>query len=204
MEKPFKFGMIIGRFNHATVGHVEMIKKGLAMCDTLLVLVGSSQESGTVRNPFDVGTRISLLQDLFEEEEAHDAVIFMPIDDMTNEDDHSKEWGDYVLHHIEQARAEFDIKEQLDCMVYGNDEEREGWYRPESIVNVSHVVLSRNTIPISATMMRELLATNQYPIWRSFMSDRLDTEDGKIIFEQLRSKLLEIPYYKELGEAKNA
>ena len=49
-------GLIIGHFQTFHKGHQSLVDTGLQLCDRLLILVGSAQESGTERNPFDINT----------------------------------------------------------------------------------------------------------------------------------------------------
>lgn len=120
-----------------------------------------------------------------------------PINDLTNENDHSVEWGDYVLNQIEKWRKHYDIKESLKYMVYGNDEERQNWYRSDDVSNITQLVLERTEIPISATQMREYLVQNNRKKWMEFMPvQKLGEEQVNHLFEEVRKELLEIPYYK--------
>ena len=199
--KPFKFGMIVGRFQHAHIGHVSMIEKGLEMCDKVLLMVGSSQESFTVRNPFTCKTRMDILRSAFAKEIEDGQLYIAHIDDMTNENDHCLEWGDYVLNRVQMWRKYFEIEEELDCFIYGNDEERQSWYRPESISKVSQVVLARGTIPISATLMRDFIVSDRQSTWLKYMPiERMKPEDILNLYNELREELLRIPYYKEIAD----
>lgn len=200
--KSFNFGMVVGRFNHLHNGHIHMIEKGLETCKKLLIMVGSSQESFTVRNPFTCKTRMDIIRSVFKKEVEEGRLFVAHIDDMTNEDDHCVEWGDYVLDKIEMWRNHFDIEEELDCFVYGNDEERSSWYRPEAIEKVSQLILSRAGVPISATKMREFITLNDVTNWAQFMplyeqEPRMSFDEANRLFTELREELLHIPYYKE-------
>ena len=64
-SKPFELGIILGRFQTFHTGHEYMINTAAAICDRLAVIVGSSQESGTLKNPFDYETRERILKKLF-------------------------------------------------------------------------------------------------------------------------------------------
>lgn len=197
MEKTL--GMIIGRFQHLHIGHVEMIKKGLLACDKILLLVGSSQESLSLRNPFPCSLRTIIIQSVFQQEIEDGRLFVGHIEDLTNENDHSVEWGDYVLETINKWRDSFGIEEPLRYMVYGNDEERQGWYRSDDIQEVSQLVLERGDIPISATKMREFIIKGDKESWKSYMpAERLSSEILNNLFILLRSELLKIPEYQNM------
>ena len=61
-NKAFKLGIIVGRFQTFHTGHLDMIEKACAVCDRVGIFVGSSQESGTLKNPFTYETRRKMLQ----------------------------------------------------------------------------------------------------------------------------------------------
>ncbi|MGG1263749.1 adenylyltransferase/cytidyltransferase family protein [Brevibacillus laterosporus] len=185
-EKPFKFGFMIGRFQHMHIGHEHVINKALSICENLLILVGSSQESGTLRNPFDALTRIDIIKKVYE-----NRVMVGFIPDLTNENDHSYEWGDFVLKSVNQWKTIFGISSAPDLMVYGNDEERNSWFRPESVEKISHLKLSRGVIDISATKMRQLIMDDDQLLWAEYANPKIHR-----YFSRLQDKLNAIPEYQ--------
>lgn len=183
MSKAFEFGFMLGRFQHMHIGHEHVIDKGLAVCENLLILVGSSNESGTKRNPFNVKTRVELIKQVY----GHRVFVgFIP--DLTNEDDHSHEWGDYIIDQVSQWKTLFGIKYNPDLMLYGNDEERSGWFRPEHRHLFTELAVTRGTIDISATKMREYLVNDEQAKWEQFANKRIHEYYG-----QLRQALLQLP-----------
>ena len=54
MNKPYDVGFICGRFQTFHKGHEKLVETGLMLCDRLLIFIGSSQEDGTERNPFNI------------------------------------------------------------------------------------------------------------------------------------------------------
>lgn len=203
MNKPFEFGMILGRFQNFHIGHYYMIKKGLLMCDTLLVFVGSAQESRTLRNPFPADKRMQVIKDCFPVETASNQLIVEPLNDLTNESDHSHEWGFFVLQNAYHIKQKYGIEAELDAMIYGNDEERKSWYHPSDTKNVSNVILSRNRIQISGTQMRRYLLEKRFVTWNSYMPTHiLGYDQCNTLFNHLREALLSIPdYEKDFYEA---
>jgi len=188
LTKPFKFGFIVGRFNHIHKGHESLINKGLEMCENLLVLVGSSQESGTERNPFSVEARMQMIREIYGNSVM---VGFLP--DTTHEDDISYEWGRYVLKNVKLWASVYGIQNQPDVMIYGNDEERSEWYDPEDVKTIIQVVVPRGAINISATGLRNMIAAEDYDLWRKHVNIKL-----RPYFKPMRQKLMEIPAYKEM------
>lgn len=185
--KPFQLGLIVGRFQHLHIGHERMIEVGMKSCENLLVLVGSSQESMTLRNPFNLKTRMDVIKDVYG-----DKILLAHIDDLTHENDHSTEWGKYVLNKVEMWKKYYGIQSQLDAMIFGNDEERMTWYEYEDVSKVSQIVLSRNNIKISATEMRGYLANNDRQSWNTFANPKMHDR-----FNYLKDELMQIPTYRE-------
>ena len=44
--KPYDVGLVCGRFQTFHKGHEKLVDTGLLLCDRLLILIGSAQESG--------------------------------------------------------------------------------------------------------------------------------------------------------------
>lgn len=198
MGKPFKLGLILGRFQGLHSGHVEMIKVGLVTCDKLLLLVGSSQEALTERNPFNLKIRMDIIKLAFPDEIKEGKLLLGHIDDMTNEDDHSLEWGDFVLNKVDMWSQHYGLDNDLDVMIFGNDEERLSWYRPELVSKVNQIILSRSVNTISATTLREYLWKNEYFKWSKHVPYGIESRGW---FDYLKENLLEVPYYKEIRES---
>ncbi|HDR8453954.1 TPA: adenylyltransferase/cytidyltransferase family protein [Bacillus cereus] len=184
----FKLGFVVGRFQHLHKQHVRMINTALDICDRVILMVGSSQESGTKRNPFNLYTRMNLIRDVFGHEIEEEKLILAHTDDMTHEDDHSTAWGDFLLKKIDMWRGHYGIEDKVDCFIYGNDEERSAWFNPEDITMVSHVVIARDSV--SATNVRKCLVENDKTEWKRNTPSEIHKE-----YNSLRSELMQIPSY---------
>jgi nicotinamide-nucleotide adenylyltransferase len=64
-----KRGLFVGRFQPFHNGHLEVIKRILKEADELVIIVGSSQYSHKLDNPFTAGERITMIRKALEEEE---------------------------------------------------------------------------------------------------------------------------------------
>jgi nicotinamide-nucleotide adenylyltransferase len=62
-------GVFVGRFQPFHKGHLEVIKKIIKDVDELVVIVGSSQYSHRLDNPFTAGERITMIRKALEEAE---------------------------------------------------------------------------------------------------------------------------------------
>ena len=104
MSKPYKTGMICGRFQSIHKGHIALINHGLSLCDNLLVFIGSAQRQGTVRNPFSYELRRNSLDKIFKNQ---DRLAIQPLYDLASEDKISDGWGRYLYRQTEKiSRAE--------------------------------------------------------------------------------------------------
>lgn len=63
-----KRGVFVGRFQPFHKGHLKVIKDILKEVDELIVIIGSSQDSHEIDNPFTAGERITMIKYALEEE----------------------------------------------------------------------------------------------------------------------------------------
>ena len=187
--KPYDVGLICGRFQTFHRGHERLTETGLMLCDRLLILVGSPQESGTERNPYNVATRIEMIKKVYPYEE----VMVYALADMTNENDICPEWGQYLLQHVHQI-----IYKNPEIMIYGNDESRSGWFDKKDLKNTTELIVNRAELPISATQLRKLMLEDRREEWMTLVNPKLHS-----MYERLRSELLAVPYYHDRVKVKN-
>lgn len=184
-KKPYKTGFIIGRFQTFTKGHEKLIDTGLQLCDKVLVIIGSSQESGTLRNPFNSTCRYEMISKVYGKDNPNLDIVALP--DLTDENDISHEWGSYLMSNV--------IK-HLGCkpevMIYGNDESRSGWFSKEQLSDITEIIINRNSkdCPISATYLRELMLNDNYDEWRKWTNKKIHP-----LYKSLRNILLKNKYY---------
>jgi len=186
MGRPYDTGFICGRFNILHKGHQKLIDTGLLLCDRVLILVGSAQESGTERNPLDVTTRMKMIREIYDDPER---VIVHSIADMTNENDIRPEWGKYLLNHVDRY-----LYKAPEIMIYGNDAARSQWFDTEDIKQTTELIVNRHELPISATMMRQLIALDLRKIWMKFVDPKLHK-----MYDELKNEIMQVDYYKMLA-----
>lgn len=179
--KPYDCAFLCGRFQLMHKGHEELVNTALKMCDRILILVGSSQEVGTQRNPFDIETRISMIKEIY----LQDNVVVKPLSDLTNEDDITPEWGKYVIENIKRY-----IYKTPELMIYGNDEARSKWFDTDDIKDITEIIVPRSRLPISATMLRQALLEDDKETWFKYHNSRLHK-----YYDSIRGQLLACPYY---------
>jgi bifunctional NMN adenylyltransferase/nudix hydrolase len=182
-EKPYDLGMYMGRFGLFHNGHCNVARSTLAVCDRLLIIVGSAQEKGTIRNPFDVQTRIEMIREVFPNKEQ---VIIKPLEDMTNENDICPEWGEYLINHAKNFG-----QKMPELMAYGNDESRSHWF---SKAYWTELIFPRESYPYSGTQGREDLLRNNRENWMKNHPAKMHK-----YYDRVRGELLAAePYGKAL------
>lgn len=184
MNKVYDTGLLVGRFQTFHKGHQKLVDTGLMLCDRLLVLIGSSQECGTERNPLNINTRTEMLRTVYPT----DRVMIYAIPDLTDENDIRPEWGDYLMEAVDRY-----IYKAPELMIYGNDDSRSKWFSKEAIINTSEFIINRGAIPISATMLRELMVKNDRKEWMKWVDPKLHK-----MYDRLRNELMTVPFYQEM------
>ena len=92
--------LFIGRFQPFHNGHLSIIKKILKEVDSLLLVVGSSQESNTTLNPFSAEERIKMIKAVIEKEKISNVEVYS-LTDIGNDD--------LWVKHVESSLPNFDI-----------------------------------------------------------------------------------------------
>lgn len=183
--KPYDVGLICGRFQTFHKGHEKLFETGLLLCDRLLILVGSAQECGTERNPFNVNTRTKMIKEVYGD---NPNIMIYGLSDLTHEDDICIEWGKYLLDNVDHY-----IYKNPDVMIYGNDESRSGWFDKKDLKNTTELIINRTELPISATMLRQLMVIDDRKEWMKLVNPRLHK-----MYDELRRELMGVPFYQEM------
>ena len=187
-NKPEDVALSVGRFQHYHIGHDLLTQTALKYCDRILILVGSAQESGTLRNPYLPSTRIDVIREIYGKDS--DRIIIKELNDLTNENDITTDWGRYVLKNVK-----LHIRKAPSLMVYGNDEFRSKWFDPDDIPDTAELVMPRSRIPISATKLREALVRDDFDYWSKFVHPKTHK-----MYDRLRKELLATDPYRQMYE----
>lgn len=188
----FKLGIVLGRFQNLHNSHKKLIDVALHNCSRVIIMVGSSQECMTERNPFNLYTRMNLIRAVYMQEIEEGRLLLAHIDDMLNPSENSTEWGDFLINKINMWKGHYGISENVDCFIHG-DEDQSTWFTPEKIETVTNIVISRKSTGISATMARDLLLMGSQVEWENITPVEIHGS-----FEDLRDEILNVPYYKAI------
>jgi len=187
--RPYNFGVIIGRFQHIHLGHMNLINHGIRVCKNLLVLVSSAQESGTFHNPFDVTFRIELIRELYP----HTKLGF--IDDMDDLSNNGTEWGRYVLDQVKKWGYIHGVYDSPDVIIHGSDTEYVDWFDPEDTKGIVQLIVPSSEVKVSDVEVRELLVRGDMLGWRQKAGYGLHDR-----YHDIRKKLSKVPAYREMME----
>ena len=75
-------------------------------------------------------------------------------------------------------------------MISGNDEERNRWFAPEDVVDMSQLIVNRGRIPISATEVRLLMVQNNRREWMKWVNPKLHK-----LYDEIRNELMSVDFY---------
>lgn len=167
MKKPYNLGIIVGRFQVLHLGHSDMINTALSLCDRVGVFIGSSQESGTLNNPFSYEKREEMLRALFS-----DSIEIYPLPDIGV--GNNSKWGDYVLEKVKEHLGSFP-----DLIVSGKEGRRSSWLESETGDAVAELFIPK-AVDISASRMRDYLISGDFESWKKYTDPRLWDSYGLI------------------------
>ena len=159
-KKPYRLGILVGRFQTLHTGHEDMIRQAAALCETVGIFVGSSQESGTSRNPFSYELRKEMLTAVFG-----DAVTVHPLPDAGL--GNTAAWGDYVLRNVRERFGRLP-----DLIVSGREARRTSWFDGEEGGHAAELYVPK-TVEISASELRGYLLSDDRESWARWVNPAL-------------------------------
>jgi nicotinamide-nucleotide adenylyltransferase len=117
-------------------------------CEQVIIAVGSAQESGTERNPFNFYQRADLITNVFYQHIIAGRMSIIPLKDREKPSNDAS-WGDYVFDIVKSLTTKVP-----DVVYEGKENERSTWY---DNLNVEIVRVPRDEILVSATEVREAI-----------------------------------------------
>lgn len=142
MEKKFKLGFMVGRMQPVHKGHQQLIDLGIQLCDKFIILLGSANNSNSVKNPFTFEERKEFITKVYG-----DKVEVYPIVDIGI--GYVPEWGNYLINTIKYYTNFIP-----DFTICGTEEGRSSYL---DNFDITKLIVSRTLIPISATDVRSII-----------------------------------------------
>jgi len=94
----YRHGFSLMRCQPFHFGHVRVIDTMLSECAIVTVVIGSIQEKGTEKNPFDFFERKKMIEKHYDHSADFQRINIIGIKDLG---DHSK-WAEYVTHAVKE------------------------------------------------------------------------------------------------------
>lgn len=165
--KSYELGILVGRFQTIHSGHEQMIRKAIELCNQVGILIGSSQESGTFKNPFSYELRRDMLTAIFGDE-----VSIYPLPDIGV--GNNAAWGEYVLDNVTAAFGRLP-----DLLVSGKEARRISWFDSVEGTSIAELYIPK-AIDISASEMREHFVNNDLESWKQYTNPLLWDQYDKL------------------------
>jgi nicotinamide-nucleotide adenylyltransferase len=143
--------MYVGRFQPFHKGHLMVVNEALMYCDHLILVIGSAQESGTKKNPFDFETRKEFIRRALRG--LGKRVTIIGINDRAEVKD-DQGWGEYLLNEVERQTGKRPV-----LNVEGEEPVRSHWF---DSVKIGKLIISRKMFPCSATQVREAILKDDF------------------------------------------
>ena len=189
ITRPYDTALVVGRFQTFHLGHESLINTALSLADRVVLLIGSSQEHGTLMNPFSVITREKMIRSIFPGSE----VMVSSISDVNAEKIVDEIWGNHVLSNVKQL-----IRKAPDVYLHGQEAHHINWFRASNnLINetkhMAEVIVARERINISASTLRDYMFKDEFEKWAKYVNPKLHKH-----YSDLRTELLLAPGMKEL------
>jgi HTH-type transcriptional regulator, transcriptional repressor of NAD biosynthesis genes len=152
LQKVFKTGLVVGKFAPLHKGHEFVLKTALAQCEQVIVLVYSNPDFSWM----PAQTRASWVQQLFPQ-----ARVYIPENPPPNEASDFTQ-REFVKFWLEQNHFTADA-------VFGSDDYLQGFAAHIGAMPIK-VDATRDTHPISGTVLRQAVQHNQIARFKPFVS----------------------------------
>lgn len=108
-------GLFVGRFQPFHLGHIAAIMYAFDKVEELIIVIGSSQKSHEIRNPFTAGERILMIKQSLSAEEGIDIgrVLVIPVTDTNSH----PLW----TYHLDNMVPKYELvfsNDSLTCLLY--------------------------------------------------------------------------------------
>ena len=169
MKKKYNHSFMIARFQPFHNGHKSIIDKMIKESDNITIILGSSQESGTERNPLTVLQRQNLIENIYGK---RDNIKILSLNDIDCDIDG---WYNYVMKFLKEKVPEFGFPNAYYC---GDMENGHYYNKGEFKIEVENREKQIGYKDISATEVREMIKRNDYN-WKNYIPE----ENIKLIEE---------------------
>lgn len=164
MSKRFKRAILIGRFEPAHNGHLANFLQGFEIADEVIILLGSSFQPRTPKNPFTWQERDEMIASAIEAAAPGKVFSILPIPDFKYS---NNAWISEVQRIVKSHEPDISDK---DIAILGYDKDDSSWYNhafPEWTFVPLRGFVEFGSKPIDATKVRELFFEGHLDFMRS-------------------------------------
>ncbi len=158
-----KIGVFLSRMQPLHLGHLGIIEKALEENEKVIILIGSKNKEGTIRNPIKYDLRRKILEEALEERFGKNyieriIVSALPDWSMETDIDSNIEWGNYLYYNI------VSLAEQKTITIYFSDSQEiiYKWFDQTIKRRINFRIFEREKMfdAISSTKIREAFLKN--------------------------------------------
>lgn len=159
-----KIGVFLSRMQPLHNGHIGIIDKALSENDKVIILIGSANKEGTIRNPIGINLRKEILKETLENEYQKDnreKIEIVELPDWSTETDIASnlEWGRYLYYNVVSK------SKQRNFTMYFSDEPEivENWFQDKIIrtrINLRIFKRAEMFEAVSSTKIRNAFLNN--------------------------------------------
>ena len=159
--KKYNHSFMIARFQPFHNGHKSIIDKMLKDSKNITIILGSSQEHGTAKNPLDVSQREQLIINIYGKK---DNIKILSLDDIDCDSDY---WYNHVIEFLKKEVPQFGFPDAYYCGDMENGHYYDKGYFKIEIVNRENQVGFKK---ISASEIRKMIVEHD-DNWKNFIPD---------------------------------
>jgi len=161
MEKyKYQHGFTIMRAQPFHIGHQKLIDRMLEECEKVTVALGSIQEQGTERNPFNYTTRKKMIQNVYRSKPCYARLKIVGLFDINN----PAEWGAFVTDFLKESFADLPLPD----VYYAGSEYDAHWFKG----HIDKICITPRNDPsfpfVTASMVRDMIKFNDER-WKNFV-----------------------------------
>ncbi len=158
-----KIGVFLSRMQPLHIGHLGIIEKALEENEKVLIIIGSKNKKGTIRNPLDVTLRMEILDEALVEKfgsNYKDRIMLKELPDwsMETDIDSNIEWGRYLYYNV------VSVTEQKKFSMYFSDDKSiiENWFDENLRKRINLRLFEREAMfeAVSSTKIRQAFLNN--------------------------------------------
>lgn len=152
MQYKHKVGVFIGRFQPFHNAHMDTVTEALSFCDKLLILVGSSNQPRSIKNPFSFEERVLAMSNAIGQKLGiglvKERVVFVPVVDFLYDD------TTWVMQVMASVYSNGDTDNDSDICLFGLEKDDSSFYMRLFPKWKRHDISLKDTL--DATVIRDM------------------------------------------------